>query len=105
VTAGWRDRALWLLITGALAILAAWFAGPMRVAVKLRGFIARPLERHPAWFLGGAVGLALLFATLGPERTPGQVIPLLVELLLVVVGVLALRRQVTAERLEREAVR
>jgi hypothetical protein len=103
-TAGWRDRALWLLITGVLAIFAAWFAGPMRFAVKLRGFVARPLERHPAWFLGGAVALVLLIATLGPARTPGQLIPLLVELVLVVVGVLALRRQVTAERLEREVV-
>ena len=103
-TAGWRDRALWLLIAGVLVIFAGWFAGPMRFAVKLRGLLARPLERHPAWFVGGAVGLALLIATLGPERTPGQLIPLLVELVLVVVGVLALRRQVTAERLEREAV-
>lgn len=104
VTAGWRDRALWLLITGVLVVFAGWFAGPMRFAVKLRGFIARPLEHHPAWFLGGAVALVLLIATLGPERTPGQLLPLLVELVLVVVGMLALRRQVTAERLEREAV-
>lgn len=103
-TAGWRDRALWLLITGVLVIFAGWFAGPMRFAVKLRGFIARPLEHHPAWFLGGAVALVLLIATLGPARTPGQLIPLLVELALIVVGVLALRRQVTAERLEQEAV-
>jgi hypothetical protein len=97
-TAGWRDRALWLLITGVLAIFAGWFAGPMRLAVKLRGLIARPLELHPAWFLLGAVGLVLLVATLGPERTPGQVLPLVVELVLIVIGVLALRRQVTAER-------
>jgi hypothetical protein len=103
VTAGWRDRALWLLITGALVIFAGWFAGPMRFAIKLRGFIARPLEHHPAWFLGGVVGFVLLIATLGPERTPGQLLPLLVELVLAVVGVLALRRQVTTERLEREA--
>jgi hypothetical protein len=103
-TAGWRDRALWLLITGVLVIFAGWLAGPMRFAVKLRGLLARPLEHHPAWFVGGAIGLVLLIATLGPERTPGQLIPLLVELVLIIVGVLALRRQVTAERLEREAV-
>ena len=102
VTAGWRDRALWLLITGVLVIFAGWLAGPMRFAVKLRGLVARPLEHHPAWFVGGAVGLVLLIATLGPERTPGQLIPLLVELVLIVVGVLALRRQVTAERQAQE---
>jgi hypothetical protein len=102
-TAGWRSRALWLLLTGAIVIFAGWLAGPMRVARRLRELIARPLEHHPAWFVGGAVGLVLLIATLGPERTPGQLIPLLVELVLVVIGVLALRRQVTAEQHEREA--
>jgi hypothetical protein len=99
-TSGWRDRALWLLITGVLVLFAGWLAGPMRLAVKLRGLVAGPLERHPAWFVTGAIGLALLIATLGPERTPGQAIPLLVELVLVVVGVLALRRQVAEEREE-----
>ncbi len=103
-TAGWRSRALWLLLTGVIVIFAGWLAGPMRIARRLRDLIAAPLEHHPAWFVGGAVGLVLLIATLGPERTPGQLIPLLVELVLVVIGVLALRRQVTAERLEQEAV-
>jgi hypothetical protein len=102
-TAGWRSRALWLLITGVIVIFAGWLAGPMRIARRLRDLVARPLEHHPAWFVGGAVGLVLLIATLGPERTPGQLIPLLVELVLVVIGVLALRRQVTAERIEHEA--
>jgi hypothetical protein len=97
-TAGWRSRALWLLITGAVVIFAGWLAGPMRWAVRLRGLIAEPLERHPGWFAAGAAGLVLLIATLGPERTPGQELPLLIELVLVVVGVLALRRQIAAER-------
>jgi hypothetical protein len=97
-TAGWRSRALWLLITGVLFIFAGWLAGPMRWAVKLRDLLAKPLERHPAWFIAGAVGLVALIAVLGPERTPGQAIPLLIELVLVVVGVLALRRQIAAER-------
>jgi hypothetical protein len=97
-TSGWRSRALWLLITGVLVIFAGWLAGPMRYAVRLRGLIAGPLERHPAWFVAGVAGLVLLIATLGPQRTPGQAIPLLVELVLAVVGVLALRRQIAAER-------
>jgi hypothetical protein len=97
-TAGWRSRALWLLITGVLVIFAGWLAGPMRWAVKLRGLIAEPLERHPVWFAIGAAGFVLLIAALGPARTPGQAIPLLVELVLVVVGLLALRRQIAAEQ-------
>ncbi len=97
-TAGWRSRALWLLITGVIVIFAGWLAGPMRWAVQLRQWIADPLERHPAWFATGAGALVLLIATLGPARTPGQALPLLIELVLVVLGVLALRRQIEQER-------
>jgi hypothetical protein len=99
-TAGWRSRALWLLITGVLVLFAGWLAGPMQWAVRLRQLIADPLERHPAWFATGAAALVLLIATLGPTRTPGQALPLLIELVLVVVGVLALRRQIAQEREE-----
>lgn len=97
-TAGWRSRALWLLITGVVVIFAAWLAGPMRWARRLRDLIATPLEHHPAWFAAGAAAIVLLIATLGPARTPGQALPLLIQLVLVVVGVLALRRQIEQER-------
>jgi hypothetical protein len=97
-TAGWRSRSLWLLITGVIVIFAGWLAGPMRWAVRVRQWIADPLEHHPAWFAAGAVALVLLIATLGPDRTPGQALPLLIELVLVVLGVLALRRQIVQER-------
>lgn len=97
-TAGWRSRALWLLITGVVVIFAGWVAGPMRWAVKIRELIAEPLEHHPGWFAAGAVAIVLLIATLGPERTPGQALPLLIQLVLVVAGVFALRRQIEGER-------
>ncbi|MCL2769946.1 MAG: hypothetical protein FWD42_07565 [Solirubrobacterales bacterium] len=97
-TAGWRSRALWLLITGVLFILAAWLAGPMRWAVRVRQWIANPLERHPVWFAAGVVAIVLLIATSGPARTPGQALPLLIELVLAVVGVLALRKQIEQEQ-------
>jgi hypothetical protein len=97
-TAGWRSRALWLLITGVVVIFAGWVAGPMRWAVRIRELIAKPLEHHPGWFAAGAAAIVLLIASLGPERTPGQAIPLLIELVLVVVGVFALRRQIESER-------
>ena len=102
-TAGWRSRALWLLITGVVVIFAAWLAGPMRWARRLRELIAEPLEHHPAWFATGAAAIVLLIATLGPARTPGQALPLLIELVLAVVGVLALRRQIEQERGEEAA--
>ncbi len=97
-TAGWRSRALWLMITGVVLIFAGLLAGPMRWAVWLRERIAVPLEHHPGWFAGGAAAIVLLIALLGPTRTPGQALPLLIELVLVVVGVLALRRQIAREQ-------
>jgi hypothetical protein len=97
-TAGWRSRALWLLITGVVVIFAGWVAGPMRWARRIRELIAEPLEHHPGWFATGAAAIVLLIATLGPDRTPGQALPLLIELVLVVVGVFALRRQIAQER-------
>jgi hypothetical protein len=97
-TAGWRSRALWLLITGVVVIFAGWVAGPMRWARRLRELIAEPLDHHPGWFATGAAAIVLLIATLGPERTPGQALPLLIELVLVVLGVYALRRQIAQER-------
>jgi hypothetical protein len=97
-TAGWRERALWLLLTGVLALFAGWLAGPMGTAVRLRGFVATPLERHPGWFVAGVIAVVLLIASLGPARTPGQALPLLLELALAILGVLCLRRQVLSER-------
>jgi hypothetical protein len=102
-TSGWRSRALWLLITGVILIFAGMLAGPMRWARWLRDRIAAPLELHPAWFAGGVVAIVLLIASLGPERTPGQALPLLIELALAVVGVLALRRQIEGEQLRASA--
>jgi hypothetical protein len=96
-TSGWRSRALWLLITGVVLIFAGWLAGPMGWARWIRERIAVPLERHPAWFAGGAAAIVLLIASLGPTRTPGQALPLLIELGLAIVGVLALRRQIAQE--------
>jgi hypothetical protein len=97
-TAGWRERALWLLVTGMLALFAGWLAGPTRIAVKLRSLVAAPLEHHASWFVAVTVAVVLLIASIGPTRTPGQAIPLLVELALAIVGVLSLRRQIISER-------
>jgi hypothetical protein len=98
-TQGWQSRALWLLATGVVVMLAGAVAGPTRWAVRLRALLADPLEAHTGWFAAGAVGLILVLAALGPTRTPGQALPLLLELVLAVLGVFALRRQIGAERL------
>lgn len=97
-TAGWRDRTLLVLVTGVLVLFAGWLAGPARLAIRARAHLAGPLERHQWLAVGCVVAVVLLIAAVGPARTPGQAIPLLIELALAVVGVLALRRQVISER-------
>ena len=59
---------------------------------------AGPLEHHQWMAVGIVVAAVLVIAAVGPARTPGQAIPLLIELALAVVGVLALRRQAISER-------
>jgi hypothetical protein len=98
LTSGWRERAIWLLVAGVLVAFAGWLAGPYRWALKVRGWVAVPLERHQFWVIGGVVGVAVLIAALGPGGTPGRAIPLLILLALAIAGVLALRRQIIDER-------
>ncbi len=98
LTSGWRERAIWLLVAGVLVAFAGWLAGPMRWAVKARGLVAVPLERHQGWAIGGLVAVAVLIAIVGPGHTPGNGIPLLIALALAIAGVLALRRQIIEER-------
>jgi hypothetical protein len=97
-TSGWRDRALFILVTGVLVVFAALLAGPARWAIWARAHLAGPLEHHQWVAVGVVVAAVLLIASVGPARTPGQAIPLLIELVLAVVGVLALRRQAISER-------
>jgi hypothetical protein len=97
LTEGWRSRALWLLVSGAIAVFAALLAGPARWAVWTRSRLARPLEEHVAWFVAGVLAFVLAIAAIGPTRTPGQTLPLLVQLALAVGGVFALRAQVRRE--------
>ena len=97
LTAGWRSRALWLLVTGALVLLAGLLAGPARWAVWLRRRLAAPLEHHIGWFLALAFAGVLAIAAVGPTRTPGQTLPLLAEFALAIAGVFALRTQIRRE--------
>jgi hypothetical protein len=97
-TANWRDRSLFLLVTGALFCFAAWLAGPTHPAVKVREWIGGSLERHPGFWIAGVGAIVLVIGLQGPAKTPGSAIPLLIELVLAVIGVLALRRQVISER-------
>ena len=50
LTASWQSRAVWVLLTGAVVLLAGLVAGPARWARWLRDRIAVPLELHTTWF-------------------------------------------------------
>jgi hypothetical protein len=99
LTESWQSHAIWTLVSGAVVVLAGVIAGPARWARSVRRRISPSLQEHTAWYAGGAVGLVLLIAALGPTRTPGQTLPLLVELVLALVGIYALRSQVRREAL------
>ena len=95
VTQGLADRA-WLGITlGLLALLGIWLAGSTRLAVRARRHVA-PVAARPLWTYGAVLGLVVLVAALVPLFQRGF-ISVLVFLVLIVVGVEALRRVVLSE--------
>jgi hypothetical protein len=91
-----RNVGINAVIYGALAIVAAWIAGPARAAASLRRRLAPVMREHPAVIYGAvAFGLLIILLT-GP--TDGQrIYPLLVVFGLVFVGTGVLRRQTLRE--------
>lgn len=84
------------ILYGAVVVVAAWLAGPMRLATALREALA-PYLRD--WRIAyGATALALLLVFLwGPTEGTRRPLPAVLLTLLVLGGVEALRRQVRRE--------
>jgi hypothetical protein len=84
------------IVYGVAIVLAAWLAGPTRVAVAARRGLA-PYLRSPAYAWGGLAVLVLLLLWWAP--TPGlrRVVPSIVLLALLAIGLVMLRRQTTRE--------
>ncbi len=84
------------ILYGAVVVLAAWLAGPMRLATGLREALA-PYLRD--WRIAyGATALVLLLVFLwGPTEGTRRPLPALLLALLVIGGVEVLRRQVARE--------
>ena len=91
-----RDVGINALIYGAGVLLAAWVAGPSRLAVGFRR-VAAPTMRDRPVVVYGLVSLILLIILLAGPTDGDRVYPLLVLFALALVGTEVLRRQTERE--------
>jgi hypothetical protein len=90
------DVAVATLIYGVLFVVAAWVAGPSRLAVRLRALLAPHLRDWRVTYATVA-GIVLLVLLWGPTEGTRRVLPALILIALFVFGVEALRRQTARE--------
>ena len=81
---------------GVVIVLAAWLAGPTRVATAARR-AAAPFLREPRYAWGAAAAIVLLLIIWGPTPATRSPIPLLALIALLALGVELLRRQTARE--------
>lgn len=81
---------------GIFIVFAAWLAGPTRVAVVARRWLA-PWLREPAVAFGGVTVFVILLLIWGPTEGLRQVLPALFMAVLLFVGMEVLRRQLQRE--------
>lgn len=92
-----RDVAQATIVIGIPVIAAAWLAGPMRPARALRRAAAPWLLERPAVVYGVVAAVVLLVIAWGPIPSTQKPLPVLLLIVLVIVGVEALRRQTAVE--------
>jgi hypothetical protein len=81
---------------GVVIVLAAWLAGPTRLATGIRRLKA-PFLREPRYAWGGLAAIVLLLIAWGPTPGTRSLLPMLLLTLLLAAGVEALRRQTARE--------
>jgi hypothetical protein len=84
------------VIYGALIVLAAWLAGPTRVAVEARSTIA-PYMRDPRYAFGAVAVVMLIVVIWRPTPATHNAIAVIVLAGLLALGMEALRRQTARE--------
>jgi hypothetical protein len=85
------------VFVGVPLIAAAWFAGPARLAVRMRRAIAPFLENHPAATFGIVAGLLLLIFIWGPIPATTRPAGIIVFTVLAMFGTAVLRQQTARE--------
>lgn len=91
------DIAAGFIVVGAVAIVAAWFAGPAHPARVSRRWIAPFLREHPAWTFAIVALILLLIFIWQPIHAAGTPAGIIAFSALALLGTEALRRQTAAE--------
>ncbi len=91
------DIAVALIAYGIVIVLAAWLAGSTRAAVVVRRALAPELRERPTQVYIGVGFVFLLLLIWGPTEAFRQVTTIIGMIVLIVVGVQALRRQTAVE--------
>jgi len=86
-----------LLAYGLVLVAAAWLAGDTRPAVAVRQWLAPTLRERPAAAYGAVFGVLLLVIVWGPTAATRQIAYIVLFVVLLVLGVEALRRQTARE--------
>jgi len=86
-----------LLAYGLVLVAAAWLAGDTRPAVAVRRWLAPTLRDRPAAAYGVVFGVLLLVIVWGPTAATRQIAYIVLFVVLLVLGVEALRRQTARE--------
>ncbi len=98
VSGGLRERALFALVIGLAFVGAGLLAGPGRLAVAVRRFLAPHLRDQPVVVYSVVAVLFLLWLAFIPGiNNLGQVLVIVALAVLAVVGIEALRRQTAQE--------
>jgi hypothetical protein len=98
LSAGLRQRALFVLVIGVVFIGGGTLAGPGRREVATRRFLAPYLREHPVAVYAVVAVLFLLWLSFIPGiNNIGQVVAIIVLAALAVVGIEILRRQAARE--------
>jgi hypothetical protein len=92
-----REIARTFVVLGLVLMIAAWFAGPSRLATRARVFLTPTLRDHPGLAYAALGALLLLFLLSGWLPASGRLFGLVIYVGLLIAGVSALRRQVLAE--------
>jgi hypothetical protein len=92
-----RDIAQAVIIAAIPLLIAAWLAGPRRVATSLRRSAAPWLREQPVAVYTFFAVLAALIVLWGPIPATQKVVPVIVMLIALVIGIEALRRQTAEE--------
>jgi hypothetical protein len=91
-----KDMGQSLFVYGIVMVLAAWLAGPTGVATSIR-YAITPYLRQPSYAFGGLAVLLVLLFWWDPVVATHRLAPSLLLIVLLALGVEALRRQVIRE--------